>query len=85
MLTLTGSALERGRQHGEQSRERVARSIDIYRPAFEKGPKLQCAEVLERASGFARQIESADPAILEEMHGIAEGAGFKPEEIVAIN
>ena len=85
LIHVAGSARERGRQHGEQARERVARSIDIYRPAFEAGPKLQWATVLERAKGFAQQIESADPVILEEMHGIAEGAGFKPEEIVAIN
>ena len=85
IVPVAGGARERGRQHGEQARERVARSIEIYRPAFEKGPKLQWAEVLERAAGFARQIEAADRAILEEMHGIAEGSGFKPEEIVAIN
>jgi isopenicillin-N N-acyltransferase-like protein len=85
IVAVSGSARERGRQHGEQARDRVARSIDIYRPAFEAGPKLQWSEVLERAKGFSRQIEAADPAILDEMHGIADGAGFRPEEIVAIN
>lgn len=85
IVAVSGSARERGRQHGEQARERVARSIEIYRPAFAAGPGLQWADVLERARGFATQIAAADPAVLEEIHGIAEGAGFQPEEIVAIN
>jgi isopenicillin-N N-acyltransferase like protein len=85
LVAVAGSARERGRQHGEQARERVARSIDIYRPAFESGPKLHWEQVIERAKGFAAQIEAVDPGLLEEMHGIAEGAGFLPEEIVAIN
>lgn len=85
IIPVAGSARERGRQHGEQARDRVARSIEIYRKAFGEGPKLQWAEVLERASEFGRQIESVEPGILEEMHGIAEGSGFKLEEIIAIN
>lgn len=85
VIAVAGSARERGRQHGEAARERVARSIEIYRAAFEGGPGLSWEAALDRARGFAAQIRAADPAILEEMHGIAEGAGFRPEEIVAIN
>lgn len=85
IVSISGPARERGRQHGEQARERVARSVAIYRPAFEAGPKLQWEDVLQRAAGFAHQIEAADPPILEEMRGIAEGSGYKLEEIVAIN
>jgi isopenicillin-N N-acyltransferase-like protein len=85
IVSVAGTARERGRQHGEQARERVARSIDIYRPAFEAGPKLRWPDVLTHAEGFVAQIEAAEPAVLEEMRGIAEGSGFRLEEIVAIN
>ncbi len=41
--------------------------------------------VKQKATGFARQIETFDANILAEMSGIADGAGFQIEEIVAIN
>jgi isopenicillin-N N-acyltransferase-like protein len=85
LVAVSGSAFERGRQHGELAQERVARSVEIYRRAFESGPKLQWPAALERAKGFAATIGASDPAILEEMQGIAAGAGFATEEIVAIN
>jgi isopenicillin-N N-acyltransferase-like protein len=85
IIHVAGSAAERGRQHGELARERVARSVEIYRRAFAAGPGLDWEGVLALARGFSTTIEAADPAILAEMTGIAEGAGFRPEEIVAIN
>lgn len=85
IIQVSGSAYERGRQHGERARERVARSVEIYRSAFADRAGLDWPQVLTRATGFAREIESLDPAILAEMQGIADGAGFTLEEIVAVN
>ena len=34
-VTVRGSGLERGRQHGEQARARVRRSVQAYRRVFE--------------------------------------------------
>lgn len=85
IIRVSGSAYERGRQHGEAARDRVAQSVDIYRTAFATSPGLTWAEVVNRASGFAGVIERAAPEILVEMTGIADGAGFTRDEIVAIN
>lgn len=85
VIRVSGSAYERGRQHGELARERVAKSVEIYRKAFSDSAKLDWSDVLDRARGFAQVIGEVNPAILEEMTGIADGAGFEREEIVAIN
>ncbi len=85
VVQVSGAAHERGRQHGEQAAERVARSVGTYRQAFAESAGLDWPSVLERASGFARLIESFDENILAEMDGIAEGSGFQLEDIVAIN
>ena len=84
-IEVQGLAYERGYQHGQQARDRVLRSIEIYRAAFEANNKLAWPAVLERARGFAGSIQAVEPAILEEMRGIADGAGVPLEEIVAIN
>ncbi len=85
IVQVNGAAHERGRQHGAQAGERVARSVSTYRHAFSESAGLDWPAVLDRASGFARLIESFDENILAEMDGIAEGSGFQLEEIVAIN
>ncbi len=85
VIQVSGLPYERGRQHGEKARDRVARSVEIYRQAFADSAGLDWPDVLEQAAGFAGLIESFDKNIYAEMNGIADGAGFKIEEIVAIN
>ncbi|HUZ01018.1 MAG TPA: C45 family peptidase [Thermomicrobiaceae bacterium] len=85
IITVRDGAYERGRQHGEQARDRVGRTVEIYRAAFSNTAGLSWPDALERAAGFARVIGTQDPAILEEMRGIGDGAGFSLEEIVAVN
>lgn len=85
LIQISGPPYERGFQHGRQARDRVATSVEIYRRAFKRSNRLEWPEVIERARGFATQIASLDAGILEEMRGIADGSGFKLEEIVAIN
>jgi isopenicillin-N N-acyltransferase-like protein len=85
VVQVRGSAYERGRQHGEQARERVDASVEIYRAAFSASAGITWPAALDRAAGFTRLIAARDPAILAEMQGIADGAGYRLEEIVAVN
>ncbi len=85
LIAVSGSSYECGYQHGELARERVAQSVEIYRNAFKQGPGVEWADAVNRARGFTAAIEAIDPDILKEMQGIADGAGFQLEEIVAIN
>lgn len=78
-------ARERGRQYGEAARTQIERSIDVYRDAFEHSSGLGWNEVLERVPRWNGLIEAYHPGVLEEVGGIAEGAGRKTEEILALN
>jgi isopenicillin-N N-acyltransferase-like protein len=85
MIQVAGKSYDCGFQHGEQARDRVSKSIEIYRDAFQKSAGLEWSGALDRARQFTSLIRSSDPEILNEMQGIADGSGFQLEEIVAIN
>ena len=74
-----------GLQHGTLNRERIQKSMDIYRKAFLELGKLQWNQALRIAKSFVPTIQEYDVEALEEVKGIAEGAGCRIEEIIALN
>ena len=79
-----GSAFERGRIHGERARSRVESSIANYARLFEfNGMPWQ--EALHRVIPFRDMIGSFNASLLEEIEGIAQGAGRTAGEILALN
>lgn len=83
-VVVEGPPYERGRQHGLQARERVHASLDLYLPVFAaKG--LSWEDVRRIASRFSDAIAAYEPRYLEEIRGIADGAGVELEHIVALN
>ena len=81
LLTITGNALTRGRQHGEILREEIAQSINFYHSIF----KLRDEEIFRHARFFAKLIEDFNPVYYDEINGIAEGAAVECEWIYALN
>ena len=84
ILDLHGSAYERGRLHGERARARVERSLANYARLFEFCG-MPWVEAQRRAAAFRDLIGEFDAALLEEIEGIARGAGRTVEEILALN
>ncbi len=80
-----GGHRERGRQHGEQARDRVLRSIDAYDEVFAHYAGWRWDEVRNEARRYVEAIRRFDARYLEEMHGIAEGADVGFEDVLAIN
>jgi isopenicillin-N N-acyltransferase like protein len=85
LIEIAGPPRERGRQYGEQAREHIARSISWYSEQFTATASLQWDVVLENARRWEPLVEAYLPDALEEMQGIAEGAGVTYEEILALN
>ena len=84
LIEISGSARERGQQHGAQAKARIARSIATYARLFAYcGIDWQGAQRL--GAGYRDVIGDLDPALLAEIEGIAAGAGRKVEEILALN
>ena len=84
LIEISGSARERGQQHGRQAQARIARSITTYAHLFAYcGIDWQGAQRLGAA--YRELIGDFDAALLEEIEGIAAGAGRRVEEILALN
>jgi isopenicillin-N N-acyltransferase like protein len=84
-VRVAGAARERGRQYGAQARDRVHRSVRAYRDVFAYYTGWDWDEVRRAAAGFEAPIARFRPAYLEEMRGIAEGAGLDLADVLAIN
>lgn len=84
LIEISGSARERGQQHGRLAQARIARSITTYAHLFAYcGIDWQGAQRLGAA--YRELIGDFDAALLEEIEGIAAGAGRRVEEILALN
>jgi isopenicillin-N N-acyltransferase-like protein len=85
VITVSGTPRERGYEHGQLLRDRVHLGVERYMDRFAHFSQLTRAQAGETARGFIEPIRSYDPEILEEIEGIAEGAGLPFEEVLAMN
>jgi isopenicillin-N N-acyltransferase-like protein len=84
LVEVSGSPFDRGVAHGKAVPERVQRSLALYRTQLDRrGVPVERQRSL--AAGMAPVIAAFDPAYLEEMRGIALGAGVSLEDIIIIN
>ena len=81
-VSVSGAPEARGRSYGQQAADRVRAAmygqtlVSLGYDAMARGQLIQ---------GFAREIEQFAPHYLEEMRGIAAGAGVTFEDVVMIN
>lgn len=81
LIIISGEPFERGRQHGEQLRVEIDKSIIFYRSIF----KLSDSDIFQHAEFFRQRIKAFNPDYNEEIKGIAHGAGVDPLWIAALN
>ncbi|MCJ7712306.1 MAG: C45 family autoproteolytic acyltransferase/hydrolase, partial [Chloroflexi bacterium] len=84
-VRVSGGPRERGRQYGRLAAERVQHSVAIYRRVFQHYAGWDWDRVTSHARAYRPAIETAHPRYLEELAGIAEGAGLREDDILAIN
>jgi isopenicillin-N N-acyltransferase-like protein len=82
LIMIDGAPLARGRQYGEEARERIVKSIEIYRRRL---ASLGLADARGLIARFIPEIERFGSHYVEEMRGIAEGAAVPLDDIVLIN
>lgn len=85
LISVSGDAYTRGHQHGVQASGLIRRNVDYYLDLWRTYSKLERDSVLDQASEFIPAIERYDADIMEEMRGLADGAGLSLEEVVALN
>jgi len=84
LIDLSGSPRERGRTHGQAAADRLRRGVKMYAEALLKNG-VDWQELERRADAMVPAIEKFDPAYLEEMRGIAEGAGEPFAAVMLMN
>src|SRR3712207_1677767 len=85
IIEVSGSPVERGRQHGEAARERVHRSIEGYREVFAHYAGWDWSRVRDEAAAFRAPVEAYGPAYADEIRGVAEGAAVDELDVLALN
>ncbi|WP_408010190.1 C45 family autoproteolytic acyltransferase/hydrolase [Pseudalkalibacillus sp. A8] len=84
-LTLSGSAHDIGKQHGEMGKDEIIQSIETYEQLFYDYQSINWNQVQERAKLHIPAIEKFDETLIEEMQGVAEGASLEFEDILVLN
>jgi len=84
LIDLAGSARERGRTHGKAAADRLRRGAAMYAQSL-LASGVDWKELERRAEAIVPAIEHFDPAYVEEMRGIAEGAGEPFAAVVLMN
>jgi isopenicillin-N N-acyltransferase-like protein len=85
IVRVCGSAYERGRQYGEQARERVHRSIEAYERTYRYFAGWDWQRATAEATRFLPAIEAFSPTCAAELAGIADGAGVDAADVLAVN
>ncbi|MEQ5803482.1 C45 family peptidase [Halomonas sp. H10-9-1] len=82
---LSGSRRQIGLEHGRTHAPLIHASISVYDRLFRDFVGLDWGQARTKAARFGAMIEQRFPAILEEMAGIAEGAGLELADILTLN
>ncbi len=84
IIVAGGERFAAGCQYGKQARARVHTSILNYAATF-AWCGLDWDETKTRARAFRQIVGDLDGGLIDEMRGIAEGAGVNTDDILALN
>jgi isopenicillin-N N-acyltransferase like protein len=84
LIEISGTPRERGRQYGRQAADRIHKGTSHY-VAQLKDLSLDRDGIAALVRDYLPVIEAFEPAYIEEMHGIAEGAAIPFEDVALLN
>ena len=84
LIEVAGPPRERGRQYGRAAADRIRLGVEHYTAQL-GATAFPWPAVRELVHRYLPTIEAFEPAYVEEMRGIAEGAGLEFESIVLLN
>ncbi|MFD5898774.1 C45 family autoproteolytic acyltransferase/hydolase [Streptomyces sp. NPDC060366] len=85
VIEISGSPRERGRQYGEAVRPQLHAALGYYAEAFGQSAGLTWDRVTARAERWLDPVAAYAPDLVEEMRGIADGAGVSLLDVLALN
>ena len=84
-IEISGSPYERGLQYGKSCKGLIDVCISNYQQYIYHDTGMDWNVACRLATVYKKQIEDFNPKYIMEMQGIADGAGRRFEEILAIN
>ena len=84
LIEISGAPRERGRQYGRQAADRIRKGTSHY-VAQLNDLSLDRDGIASLVRDYLPVIEAFEPAYIEEMRGIAEGASVPFEDVVLLN
>ena len=85
LIKVSGEALQRGEQYGEQAREEISLAIESYKHHFSHAKKLSWDHAKDAARMNISLIENKMPEQFLEMKGIAKSSGADFDDILVLN
>ncbi|MFF0745468.1 C45 family autoproteolytic acyltransferase/hydrolase [Streptomyces sp. NPDC004111] len=85
VIEISGGPLARGRQYGEAVRPQLHAALGYYEEAFGRSAGLTWERVTARAARWLEPVRAYAPHLVEEMRGIADGAGVGLLDVLALN
>lgn len=84
LIDVFGAPRERGRQYGRQAEDRIRKGISHYTAQL-SNLNLDADDIDRLVHDYLPAMEGFEESYIDEMRGIAEGAGLSFEEIVLLN
>ncbi|RKR02423.1 isopenicillin-N N-acyltransferase-like protein [Kushneria sinocarnis] len=84
-IDIQGTHHEIGEAHGQQAATEIERSLATYERLFRDLAGIEWGDARHEAERFKAAIEHVCPELLEEMAGIAHGAGIDPLDVLVLN
>ena len=85
LVEVSGGPRERGQQYGEGAKDLIEKAIGYYSQALSQQTGLGWPAITQSVMKWLPLCEELAPHLVEEMHGIAEGAHVRFEEILTLN
>lgn len=85
VVEVRGTAAERGKQYGEAAKELIHTSLEHYENAVGEATGLTWSQVLERSEQWLETCRTYASDLVEEVEGIAEGAGVRMLDVLTLN
>jgi isopenicillin-N N-acyltransferase-like protein len=85
LIQVTGSPRQRGREQGEGARAQIVRMVSGYQQFFQAASGMSWDEGLAASRKFLAYAEAGFPKLVEELRGIAEGAGVPFQDVWLLN
>ena len=84
-VKVSGTPYERGLAYGKAAKELIFKVIEEYKVLFDKEAHMTWEEAYRKAAVYEEPIRGYRPDLIEEMKGIADGAGIDFQTVLLMN